>query len=428
MHHYRRVNEHNVDLNRNALLHYDDDNNNDNANNTNSRSPAQQQHRAATVIRDYDWLSPTFFNPPYAPTLWYYHVQVWMQALYGLLRYGYSSIKRTMVAGQYHQPYGIFYGGASDGMEPSLQHLFQVLHKQGVLPTRTTKEEEEDNEMSSSPSTITADAPPTLTFIDVHTGLGPPGEDTLMFSNRQIKRLQQDEDETSVLLFQKQMERLFAGSLLPNIMMMMMNSKHHRHRAAVVTSSKTSPAAQQVVAGYDLAIGMVTDYIHEQWMRYYYWKDHHHHKTPSLPCRRPATLSLVQEFGTVDSLLVARALIIENMAWRFSHHHQHAQWAQVTTRAAFFPNVPSWRAKVLQHGLRLLYQAQSSYDYDCQQQNNNNNNTMDSSEEQVPVRAEQEQEEQQQEEQEEHQQGEQEQVEQDNPVVAHDDVEEPKFS
>jgi hypothetical protein len=50
-------------------------------------------------------------------------------------------------------------------------------------------------------------------------------------------------------------------------------------------------------------------------------------------------------------------LVIENMAHHYSGPDEAIQWAQRTTRRAFYPANAFWRRQVLERGLRALFQA-----------------------------------------------------------------------
>jgi hypothetical protein len=86
----RRVNEHNVDLNRNS-----------------------PRDGFGGVYPQYAELDP-FLNPPSPPT----HDGYYRDALRAILRYGYRAVRQGIAAGQYEFPRGLFYGGAA--LEPGL--------------------------------------------------------------------------------------------------------------------------------------------------------------------------------------------------------------------------------------------------------------------------------------------------------------------
>lgn len=94
----RRVNENNVDINRNALEQFP--------------GPINLAYRRLD-----DWLNPT--SPPgYADFFVLGGTRL-------LLRHGFAALQQAIVAGQYEFPRGLFYGGA--GIEESTAILFAIL-------------------------------------------------------------------------------------------------------------------------------------------------------------------------------------------------------------------------------------------------------------------------------------------------------------
>ncbi len=134
----RRVNESNVDLNRNSLF--------------------GEPYSGAP--KDYPKLDH-FLNPPRIPSLDLYRVR----AAWLILKYGMASLQQTVAGGQYEYPKGLFFGG---------KRLEQGLEKYGAF----LKER-----LSSSQ---------TIMGIDIHTGLGKFGEDVLLVSdhdNAELRRI-----------------------------------------------------------------------------------------------------------------------------------------------------------------------------------------------------------------------------------------------
>lgn len=123
----RRVNENNVDLNRNFLSANDG---------------------ATDLQSDYLKLD-AFLNPPSPPRIDLFY----LQAIWLLLHHGMSALRQTVAEGQFVKPKGLFYGGKE--MEESSM-LFQ-----GYLEKRLT-------------------SPKRLIAIDVHTGLGSYGDYRLL--------------------------------------------------------------------------------------------------------------------------------------------------------------------------------------------------------------------------------------------------------
>ena len=123
----RRFNEHNVDLNRNFL------------------GADEAYEGAPDGYAELD----SFLNPPGLPT-WelFYPKAGWL-----ILRFGMATLKQTVAGGQYVNPRGMFWGGASLEEGP---RMFQR-HVQDRLADVTH-----------------------VVAVDVHTGLGPFGADTLL--------------------------------------------------------------------------------------------------------------------------------------------------------------------------------------------------------------------------------------------------------
>ena len=142
MAHYRRTNENNVDLNRNALT-------------------AEQWQTYATNHynrKSYSKFDKYLFNPPQAPTTWSAHGTFWVRALIGIQKHGLPTLKAAMIGGQYHKPSGIFYGGTK--VERSTQLVEGFMH---------------DFLLNHPALAVQA-----VTWLDVHTGLGKSGHDTIM--------------------------------------------------------------------------------------------------------------------------------------------------------------------------------------------------------------------------------------------------------
>lgn len=96
--HNRRVNEHNVDLNRNALAAFP--------------GPANPGYRSL-----HTWLNPASPAPRFDDFMW--------RALPLIMRHGRAALAQAIAAGQYEFPQGLFYGGRE--REPSLAIFSNLL-------------------------------------------------------------------------------------------------------------------------------------------------------------------------------------------------------------------------------------------------------------------------------------------------------------
>jgi hypothetical protein len=123
----RRANEHNVDLNRNALAAFP--------------GPANPGYRALNA-----WLNPASRAPRLDDFVW--------RALPLIVRHGRAALAQTIAVGQYEFPQGLFYGGRE--REPSLAILAGLLAEPRFAQVRR------------------------VWHLDLHTGLGRYGRYQLL--------------------------------------------------------------------------------------------------------------------------------------------------------------------------------------------------------------------------------------------------------
>jgi hypothetical protein len=298
---YRRFNEHNVDLNRNAINNFEE-------------FMKQRDNNVASYEDFRDFLSP-----PRKPTFWDMTLGYWMTGIPKLVEYGFTKMKRSMVAGQYHHPEGIFYGGTI--LQPSIQKVLEFVAPE-ILPE-------------------------TSVWIDVHTGLGAHGMDTVFAkgcsNTEQVKRY------------------------FPSVF-------------SIVTPEATTQAA---MGGYDVTQGVLVEYLQD------HQHQHQHQHQQQGEKGNKDSLFLVHEFGTIPALLVGRSLILENQIhhwipgptkeegralknkaeqktdWMASvfrlaveyWDRELKEWGRSLMITAFYPQKAGWRASVVQRGVELATQA-----------------------------------------------------------------------
>jgi hypothetical protein len=131
----RRVNENNVDLNRNF----------------------RESGSYSGVPAMYSMLDP-FLNPRTPPAPDFYLAK----AAYMILRYGMTAIKQSVAGGQYEFPKGLFFGGRQ--MQEGPRKYVAFLRQRLALAEKTI-------------------------VIDVHTGLGKFAEDSLLVPSEDYARL-----------------------------------------------------------------------------------------------------------------------------------------------------------------------------------------------------------------------------------------------
>ena len=134
----RRFNENNVDLNRNFLAGDED---------------------YAGAPEAYGKLN-TFLNPSTSPSADFFY----LRAVGLILRHGLSTLKQAVAGGQYEYPNGLFFGGKRLEQGPRLYQDFIREH--------LGKAEK-------------------VVAIDVHTGLGPFGEDSLLVATKEHDKMRE---------------------------------------------------------------------------------------------------------------------------------------------------------------------------------------------------------------------------------------------
>lgn len=254
----RRWNENNVDLNRNFLSSKE-------FQNLFKRDPNAFGYRDL-----YDMINPSsvidstdFF---------------WIKALTCIIRYGFYSIKQALVTGNYHFQMSLFFGGQE--LQPS-----HVLVKK-FLQTQLSLSDVQQ-----------------LAILDIHTGLGPSGQDSLLV------------DETTEL----NVKRVFAP-LDPS-------------RIVIPGDIDASDAFR----GYQNVTGSVGRGLLSLF--------------PS--CSENLVMS--SEFGTVPAIFVFKALREENAAYH--HAPQHRIIPAQNVRDVFYRHQDStWKQSIISRGRIVAHQ------------------------------------------------------------------------
>lgn len=255
---YRRFNEQNVDLNRNYLT--------------------KEQWEKVKARGHNEGGYETFrhvLSPPHAPS-WSDGFFFKLKVYAAVLRYGFTALKRAFVTGQYHHPEGIYYGGA--GEQPSVITLRKVLRQYSG-----------DGKLQQA------------VFIDVHSGLGPEGVDTMMTSNSF------DADRA---------EKVFPNTRVQND-----------------AASSSGPSE-----GYNLALGIIR---------------------PREELAGLETIAVAEEFGTVPPLDVGKAIILENAAYHYCKGSTVHEKLRIAVRDAFYPQKLSYKDSVLEKGEKAFQNALS---------------------------------------------------------------------
>jgi hypothetical protein len=285
----RRVNEDNIDMNRNFL--------------TEEEFAAFQRRDpnfSGYVDQDHT-LNPT--TKPSTNQL-VNDVYTYGLALKTVIQYGYSSVKRAMVAGNYHKQKGIFFGGFE--MARGSKNLVDLVQNKLRIPHTASK----------------------VVLIDVHTGLGPEGVDTLLMSPPTAQTV----DAISAFPAEFSPKGAPTGGL-----------KEAGLGPTDQKQGEEGAATGPVSAGYDLTAGTVSEGFCE------------HFLAPHLNSSN--RICVTQEFGTVPGFLVGTSMINENYAFHHGSSESEKQYYSGLFSSCFNVKRVTWQRSVVKRGVRVFLQA-----------------------------------------------------------------------
>ncbi|DBA03195.1 TPA: hypothetical protein N0F65_003915 [Lagenidium giganteum] len=244
----RRTNVNNVDLNRNFL------------------SPEEFHERVMADPNEFGYADATDVLHPRDPSHW--RDSFWLKSSPWEFALGLPRIKRAGVCGNYHFPQGLFYGGTE--LQPELKHFRQFLLDHLDLERLQR-----------------------FSLVDVHTGLGPTGYDTIII----------------------------------------LHSKQDPKRVVALGSRRESA----VIQGYDRVSGVVCQGI------------------ATLLPKHVKNICAAQEFGTVPFIFGIKILIEEN-AMYFHQPHMRLPYADKMRDTQYLHRSASWKKSVVTRGTAVFHQ------------------------------------------------------------------------
>jgi len=323
---YRRYNENNIDLNRNGIILTEGNDRKD-----------EHRHRDDGIYRSFrefvDKRDPNIagyddFRDLFVPTvketginhLSFYEntIGYFARAIPAIARYGLPALKRGMVAGQYHHPEGLNYGGQS--FQPSLERLLDVFVR-----------DRPEFFLESS----------RVIWIDVHTGLGPFGKDSVL-RHAHSKQPKKEEGEKCDLELDDYLTTAYS----------------------VTSSVAGGQSTAQAFKGYDLSKGMLMEFLGDKYQKIVALSNNSgrdDNEGDTTKSSDKEAIFLVQEFGTLPTILVGRALILDNMLYQYqkSRHQTKERFVYKSPYLgyAFYPQSTEWRRSLVQRGVAIVLQA-----------------------------------------------------------------------
>jgi len=213
-----------------------------------------------------------FLNNGAMPNFWNDDIMFWVHSASQILKYGYTAMSKVIVTGQYYDPTGIFFGGQQLAPEHEILKYFLISSKKSTSSIKGLRLQDVCGRSFEDFTKIS--------LLDVHTGLGKPGLDTLL---------------TSYVEDHNKVQELFKNDAA------YMNND--RIMCACITSGSGSGFSHSGM--YAHTIGTMDEYN----QKFFIGKNRD-------------TLSLTQEFGTVPGVRVFKALRNENMAHWYCKNHQ----------------------------------------------------------------------------------------------------------
>lgn len=166
-------------------------------------------------------------------------------------------------------------------------------------------------------------------LIDVHSGLGPSGVDSLL-----IEFNTTDDFEMINQKFPPDYESV--------------GSSHRKLIGGIIENFKNQSfnSAESASSGYELTIGTLTEDFCKKWLN----------SNQEVSIR--SKICITQEFGTVSSIAVGKNLIDENYSFHYSKSKIEKDLYSQRLKDSFYVNSVEWKRNVVRRGLILFLQAE----------------------------------------------------------------------
>ena len=279
----RRVNEDNIDLNRNFLT---------------------EEEFTTVKARDPNYSGYVDLNNLINPTAQVSSngaindVVNIFRTLLALSRYGLLHLKKALVSGNYHKENGVGFGGFA--MSRSVQNLIELVQSEKLDITESDR----------------------VVLVDVHTGLGPVGVDTI-FTN----------PPKDLISFPTEKDYGFtqSGSTKPVI-------TGGIHAGLPNKKMRESDA----LSGYDLTVGQTTSGFCDNFL--------------SKVSSKSQRTCLLQEIGTVSPVVVGMNMIAENYAHFYGSAADKILYTE-RYKDCFYVQNNAWKRNVVRRGLKVILQS-----------------------------------------------------------------------
>jgi hypothetical protein len=276
-------------------------------------------------------------NPSYMPTKYLYLNDVYSYCItiFAALNIGLGNIKKALVSGNYFKQTGLGFGGFKQ--EKSSSNLIDLINKLEI-PDKAKK----------------------AIIIDVHSGLGPNGVDTLMVGGFGIQTDKDDEScknddncnniDDRIDSFTNLIKELYSNPDDDNIYSLDKDTPNPRTKGPIIEfeasvealSTKKIQNETGATAGYELTVGQVA----ESFCKKYFAPDLINNNR----------ICITQEFGTEHMIRVGKALSDENYAY---HHGSDVEKNTYGERLqdVFYVKNKLWKKNTIGRGMDVVFKS-----------------------------------------------------------------------
>lgn len=278
-------------------------------------------------------------NPTHMPTSYVFINDLYTYALtvYAALHIGIGNIKKAIVSGNYYKQVGLGFGGFEQ--EKSTSNLINIVNRVEIP---------EKAKMGI--------------IIDVHSGLGPTGVDTLMVGGFGNKLEKDDEtcDENDVDCdntiddkiesFTNLIKKIYTNPADDGNYVLDKDTKNPRTKGPIIEfeasvlelSTKKIQNETGATAGYELTVGQIS----ESFCKKYF--------APKL--KNNNRICLTQEFGTEHMIRVGKALSDENYAYHYGTDNEKNIYGE-RLQDVFYVKNKIWKKNTIGRGMDVLFKS-----------------------------------------------------------------------
>ena len=210
-----------------------------------------------------------------------------------------------------------------------------------------------------------------MIWIDVHTGLGPFGRDTIHYDTRSSYNKNEHVQPEEELETEREEDILKAAAATPVAMAL-----GDYLTTAYSISKDEEMTSTEALSGYNLATGLILQFMADSYLNLLQKSTTNNGSSSIHGGGSKSGFFVIQEFGTLPTILVGRALILDNVLYQIhkrrsyyaksqkskkessaEQHQQEFSYRSPFLKHAFYPQSIEWRNSIVQRGVALFLQS-----------------------------------------------------------------------